>query len=98
MLCLHTAHKIPNGACYLTLSYCWAKRDILKLLQSNEDSFQPDVRVESGPKIFQAKFNLCLEPLIPGLIVFALSSTPEQISCVRLYSWAGYTTIQYTVQ
>ncbi|WAO96256.1 HET domain-containing protein [Fusarium falciforme] len=52
-VCLHTTRKMPKRVRYLTLSHCWGKLHILRLLESNEDSFHLDIRMQSLPKTFQ---------------------------------------------
>ncbi|EEU36127.1 uncharacterized protein NECHADRAFT_53005, partial [Fusarium vanettenii 77-13-4] len=52
-VCLHTVQKMPKRVLYLTLSHCWGKLHILRLLESNEDSFHIDIRMQSLPQTFQ---------------------------------------------
>ncbi|RSL94748.1 hypothetical protein CEP52_012448 [Fusarium oligoseptatum] len=52
-VCLHTTQRMPKRVRYLTLSHCWGKLHILRLLESNEDSFHLDIRIQLLPKTFQ---------------------------------------------
>ncbi|KAF2799205.1 HET-domain-containing protein, partial [Melanomma pulvis-pyrius CBS 109.77] len=52
-VCIHTTRDMPKRVSYLTLSHCWGKLHIIRLLKSNEQSFQQNLPWAYLPKTFQ---------------------------------------------
>jgi hypothetical protein len=50
---IHTTVEMPNKLQYLTLSHCWGKHQLVRLLESNLSSFSEDVPYELLPPTFR---------------------------------------------
>ncbi|KAH6879455.1 heterokaryon incompatibility protein-domain-containing protein [Thelonectria olida] len=52
-VCVHTAHDMPKRLRYLTLSHCWGKLHIIRLMEFNVDDFPQNIPFSYLPKTFQ---------------------------------------------
>jgi hypothetical protein len=58
-ICIHTTSKMALRVSYLTLSHCWGKHQLVRLLTSNLESFQQEIPYIYSRKPSAMQFALC---------------------------------------